>query len=340
MKRRAVSVPFTVTLQAGTVDLQNAIAELSIDLKQNLSKLNVTNANGQRLRNQWMPQAGAGTLFVEVPGTFAAGSSQTIRVDAGTPNLKREPDVVMAEAGVHEGADSWRIQNAVGRWFFARTGGGFGSLEDNDGNDWINYHPQGGSAGNYRGLPNLVHPEGVFHAGSGKTKCTTTILAGGPLSVSLLAQSDDGRWITRWDIFKRHARCTVLKAHHAYWFLYEGTPGGKLDLDGNDVVYRDGLKSSAARKWERSSHHWVAFGDQKAGRSLLLVHQNPDDHEDSYWPMQGNMTVFGFGRSGLKKFMTAAPNVFHVSLADTTQASELAKLADQLSNPLTVTWTR
>ena len=335
-KQRLVTLPFSATLHAGSVDRQDAIAELSIDLKSDSRRLDVTSANGQSLRNQWMPQTG--TLFVEIPGPFAANSSRTIRVSRGTSNLKREPDVLLTEAGVHEGSDSWRIQNATGNWFFAKTGGGFGSIEDTDGNDWINYHQQGGSAGNYRGLPNLVHPEGIFHAGSGKGKCTTTVLAGGPLSVSLQVSSVDGKWVTRWDIFKRHARCTVLKAAHPYWFLYEGTPGGKLDLDGNDVVYRDGRQSSAAAKWQGSSHRWVAFGDRKAKRSLLLVHETSDQHEDSYWPMQGNMTVFGFGRSGLRKFMTSTPNVFHVSLQNTVQASQLRTIADQRSNPLTVTW--
>lgn len=332
--RQAVELPFSAELSAGSMDRLNAIAELSIDLKTDSKLLNVTNEAGERLRNQWMPRTG--TLFVEIPGEFAANSKQTIHISPGTPSLKLEPDVVLTEAGVHEGSDAWRIPNEVGNWFFAKQGGGFGSLEDKTGADWIGFRPTGGSAGNYRGLPNLVHPQGIFHAGAGQTKCETTPLAGGPLAVSLLSQTADGKWATRWDIFKRHARCTVLKADGPYWFLYEGTPGGKLDLDGNDIVFRDGQQSSATDRWQGRSHEWVAFGDRKASRSLLLVHQTADEHEDSYWPMQGNMTVFGFGRSGLNKFMTDAPNVFWVSLEDTVDGGQLAEIAQQLREPVGV----
>lgn len=335
---RRVSLPATVVVHAGPMDREDAVVELPLDPRSTVRSPFVLDERGQRLRSQWMLRTAS--LLVEIPGRFAANSTRTIRVASGTPRLsgKRESDVELTEAGIHEGAESWRIQNAVGRWFFAQEGGGFGSLEDVSGNDWIGYHPQGGSAGNYRGLPNLVHPDGIFHAGSGKTRCKTTVIANGPLAVSLQSETSDGKWVTRWDIFKSHARCTVVKADDAYWFLYEGTPGGKLDLDGNDVVFRDGQISSAASRWQGGSHQWVAFGDLRAKRSLLLVHQNADDHEDSYWPMQGNMTVFGFGRSGLNKFMTEQPNVFHVCLLETVDEMELKQAADRLLQPVRVSW--
>ena len=333
-----VKLPFSATVHAGAVARENCIAELSIELEADVRHFDVTNSNGDQLHSQWIPSTR--TLLVELPGKMAANSTQTLQVSAGNANQEFKSVVSISDAGIHEGADSWEIKNAVGQWYFAKTGGGFGSLNDADGNDWINYHPSGGSAGNYRGLPNLVHPEGVFHAGSGKTKCTTQVLSTGPLAVSLLVTSNDGKWCTRWEIFRRHARCTVLKADHAYWFLYEGTPGGKLDLDGNDVVIRDGRSSSAARKWQGASHNWVAFADRKANRSLLLVHPTTDDHEDTYWPMQGNMTVFGFGRTGLRKSMTATPNVFLVQLLDTVDPAELARFAELLKRPLLVSGTK
>lgn len=47
--------------------------------------------------------------------------------------------------------------------------------------------------------------------------------------------------------------------------------------------------------------------DTPLKRGLLLAHHEDDRHVDSYWPMQGNTTVFGFGRKGLGKFMTKVP---------------------------------
>ena len=335
-KPRQVSLPFRATLRAGSAGHENGIAELSIRLDKNTEHLKVATSRGKVLRHQWMPAIGS--LLVEVPGQMSAGSTENIVVTAASSSASRNSDVRISDAGVHEESESWRIQTAVGSWYFSKSGGGFGSLDDVDGKDWINYHPRGGSAGNYRGLPNLVHPEGIFHAGSGKTKCKTTVVASGPLAVSLLSETTDGKWAMRYDIFKHHVRCTVVKAAHAYWFLYEGTPGGKLDLDGNDFVLRDDLNSSARESWQGRSHEWVAFGDRRAGRSLILVHQSTDNHQDSYWQMQGNMTVFGFGRLGLDKFMTAAPNAFYVQLEDSVSTSQLRRIASQLGNPIMVVW--
>ena len=41
---------------------------------------------------------------------------------------------------------------------------------------------------------------------------------------------------------------------------------------------------------------WVWFGDEKCSRVLYLAKHEHDDRPDQFWQMQGNMTVFGFGR--------------------------------------------
>ena len=52
--------------------------------------------------------------------------------------------------------------------FLDKEGGGLVSLIDNDSNDWISHSPGGGSAGEFRGIPNTgeLHPGytgGVIH---------------------------------------------------------------------------------------------------------------------------------------------------------------------------------
>ncbi len=67
-----------------------------------------------------------------------------------------------------EGQDSFLISTDTADYNYQKIAGGFSSIIDNNGNDWLNYHPTGGSAGNFRGIPNLVPPwdGGHFHPGT------------------------------------------------------------------------------------------------------------------------------------------------------------------------------
>lgn len=237
----------------------------------------------------------------------------------------------------HEGQASIRVATPMGTWIYHEKGAGFASLIDADGRDWISYHPKGGSDGKFRGIPNLVHPEGHFHPGY--TGCTTKIAAEEDGRVRLESRSKDGKWASRWDILPDRAVLTVVKADKPYWFLYEGTPGGeidgKLDVADGFCLRSDGTRTPLAEKWSGDiagdgKTEWVAFGNTRSGRTLLLIHHADDEAVDSYWPMQGNMTVFGFGRDGMGKKMTAQPNVFTVALVDTTDSRAIADAAAKL----------
>ena len=67
--------------------------------------------------------------------------------------------------------------------------------------------------------------------------------------------------------------------------------------------------------------------DPSLGRALVLVHHTDDMHVDSYWPMQNNMTVFGFGRLGLQKHMTLVPDRFTIALLETTDFKTIQAFA-------------
>ena len=70
---------------------------------------------------------------------------------------------------------------------------------------------------------------------------------------------------------------TLLRADQPYWFLYEGTPGGKLDVDSDFWVASDGVKHPAAERWNGHlpAPEWAYFGDAKLKRVLFLAnHQN------------------------------------------------------------------
>jgi hypothetical protein len=235
----------------------------------------------------------------------------------------------------HEGQESYRISTQNATYYYHKHGAGFASLEDSDGNDWLSYNPgvgqksQSGSGGKYRGTPNMGHPEGYCHLGNSVSD--THILSRGPIKVTLESQSHDGKMHCRWDIFGRYARMTVLMMRLPFWFLYEGTPGGHLDMRTDKCIRVHGkecIVTGVDEKWQGDIQtseglEWLAFTDPHVGRSIYIVNHEDDEAIDSYWPMNEEMTVFGFGRLGLNKFMRSIPAHFTVGLIDSTDANQI-----------------
>ena len=215
---------------------------------------------------------------------------------------------------------SYRLQTDSGTYFYHKDGGGFSSLLDREGNDWISHSDEDGAAGDFRGIPNLVHPDdgGYFHPG--RDTSTSEILQQGPLKATFVSSSVDGAWETVWEIYPAFARLTVMKAAGAYWFLYEGTPGGVLEPGSDFVVRSNGATTLAAESWsgDISGGEWAYFSDPNAGRSLYFINQVDDAIVDSYYAMNGLMTVFGFGRDGNNRFLTATPQQFMMGFAEDT----------------------
>ena len=249
----------------------------------------------------------------------------------------------------YQGQESFKIESQNAVYYYHKQGAGFASLLDDEGHDWLSYHPgvgpvsNSGSGGKYRGIPNMGHPEGYCHPGS--TKSHSRLVNRGPLMVSIESQSEDGQWATRWDIFPRHARLTVIKASHPYWLLYEGTPGGRLDLESDFCVRADaseGTRTPANVRWDGDistpgpGGEWLYFGESSTGRVLYLINHQDDDAIDSYWPMNEEMTVFGFGRQGINKYMTRAPARFTIGFANQSDFDTVSGVVHALDRPLQI----
>lgn len=234
----------------------------------------------------------------------------------------------------------YRIATANAIYYFQKDAGGFSSLLDRDGNDWIGFHPFGGSDGIYRGIPNLVHPDNIYHPGH--HNCISTLVHVGPLRATIRSVSNDGLWECLWHVYPYHARFTVLRsAPKAYWFLYEGTPGGAIDYETDFSVRSNGTRLPAGQSWQDQDipgPEWVYFEDSVLDRYIYLVHEQDDVLNDTFWPMEGNMTVFGFGRGpGTNKHMTAIPNYFTIGLADGAEFASASKVIEGSYRPVTVT---
>jgi hypothetical protein len=114
-----------------------------------------------------------------------------------------------------------------------------------------------------------------------------------------------------------------------YWVLYEGTPGGQYDDDDwwltSAITERRPL--TANHEGDIPASEWIAFGDPRINRALLLLHHSDDQHSDRFYAMQKRMTVFGFGRQGVKPLIDTVPQSFSLGLVEATDHHALAAAA-------------
>lgn len=84
-----------------------------------------------------------------------------------------------------------------------------------------------GRRGDYRGIPNVIHPEGGFHPGA--ETCSTRLVEARRQRVVIASESLDGEWACTWTIGPDRAVMDLERVGHPHWILYEGTPGGRYD---------------------------------------------------------------------------------------------------------------
>ena len=229
-------------------------------------------------------------------------------------NLKL-PAIKISEV-VDQGIPSLKIETPSTTYVYDKAGGGFISMIDKNGNDWISfknvdYPPPGNAASQYRGIPNLGIGGDDNDAGHpGFDKCVTKVIAPNVIETT----TKTGNWKFRWAFYDTFAKFTMVKTFPGapYWFLYEGTPAGKYDpekmywgnnLDGKRVDFPDLLDNTGIY----NNLNWVYVGQKGYPRILYLRQVQPDDKADLFSYM-GNtpggskkspdgMVCFGFGRA-------------------------------------------
>ena len=288
-----------------------------------------------------------GTLIVLLKGQTAADQTRVYHVYFDVTGDTFEPPKFPNRVGASNIVDAYgfetiRLDIANATLHYHKSGGGFSAMFDIDENDWIGWNPAPMAAGDFRGVPNMVHPNdgGYFHPG--RANVETTITRRGPLKVTLRSNSLDGLWSTQWEIYPTYARLTVLKVPDgkAYWLQYEGTPGGKLDKTTDLVTRSDGTTTTAGESWsgDLADEEWVYFTDPTVGRSLFAHHLPDDALLDSYTP-NGTidpMTILGFGRSANSRFLTQVPQTLTIGLVDETDLAGVAARIDDADKPLVI----
>ncbi|MEO0478446.1 MAG: LamG-like jellyroll fold domain-containing protein [Planctomycetota bacterium] len=241
--------------------------------------------------------------------------------------------VSVVDGVMDQGQTSFEVTTSLGTYLYHKDGGGFSSLLDLDGNDWIDYRPTGGASGNFRGIPNLSFPEGHFHPGA--TTSTSTLIRQGPLAIGIHSITMDG-WECTWDIYPNHARLTVLGSSHPYWFLYEGTPGGALEPGVDQLIRANGaiVNTGTDDRGDILGDEWAYFVDPNVGRGLFFANHNDDPHHDTYFPLQGVMTVFGFGRENIASLNTQIPATFTIGFLENPDFEPASERVRQFFNEL------
>ncbi len=356
-----------VTMAAGGTARTNKAAEVEINFTTLLNQLNKSgslivnsirvlevNQNGVVIDDnvpfQFDPAANfhaannaRGTLVFLLQGQTAATATRHYHIYFATSGNFSAPSfparVTLTDGVQDEGFASYRIVTDNATYFYHKQGGGFSSLNDANGNDWISWNKAKGANGDFRGIPNLVNPDdgGYFHPG--RTGMTSTVLSTGPLKATFKTASNNGRWEAIWELFPDHARMTVLKADTKYWFLYEGTPGGVLQGNQDFIVRSNGTQNPASGSWsgDLAGEEWVYMGDPAAGRSLYLVHHSEDNVVDSYKPdSSGKMTIMGFGRKNKSRNFTQVPKQFTIGLVDATAYNAVKDVVRNAYKPLNV----
>lgn len=212
-------------------------------------------------------------------------------------------------------------------WYFhPADGGGWSSIVDADGNDWVAWNPAEGAQGDFRGIPNAVKPPaGYFHPGrSGKTK--TTIVNEGPLRITMEVRAKDNSWISVWEMYPTYGEFEMTRANVRFWFQYEGLPGG--EMDASDFIQRsDGVTVPIDGEFESDlpGQEWMYAADGTDDRSLFIAHAQDDGSVESYHVLDGIMPIMAFGRGGLnlnspylRKVIDGQPQKFTTGLADST----------------------
>lgn len=207
------------------------------------------------------------------------------------------------------------VKTQYATYYYDQKGGGFSSILDSDGNDWIGFNAEpwnkypASAASSFRGLPNLVFkgPEsGAGHPGF--DQCITILNADN--SITSVSKLNDWRWT--WTFTDKIAQLDVQKvpSDNPYWFLYEGIAAGKYDPNtfywGTDTERLSrNLPDFFKGKSIFQNSQWMFVGNRTVDRCFFILQNDPDDHldiigflgnSDQGVDSKNGMTVFGFGR--------------------------------------------
>ncbi len=255
---------------------------------------------------------------------------------------------VEISTGAHLGREHFIITTEAATYKLDPVAGGFSSILDRNGNDWVAYSDPSsadypaGAAFAYRGLPNLVHSGEDSGAGHPGFECCESWIES---ENRIVTRTKNLKWRWSWEFFDSHVQLNIdrIDGTRKYWFLYEGPIGGTYEPDksfwGSDQggsvethpdFYKGGTRFDSLR--------WLYFGHQDNNQILWIAQIEPDEEPDLYSQL-GNttegihssdgMTVAGFGHGPGTEPMLDRPLRFLIGLQDIGNHGDTATRIDQ-----------
>ncbi|MBV8782267.1 MAG: hypothetical protein JO353_12800, partial [Phycisphaerae bacterium] len=257
----------------------------------------------------------SGDLIIQMSGATAANTARHYKVQFATSGSFTAPTFTnqvslntSATDSVGFGADA--ITNNTATYFVQQGTGGISEILDSNNNDWVGFNNSAGSAGLFRGVPNMGVTGGL-HPSNGtnypNVTATTTVVNSGPLETTINVVSSDGNVNVTYAFYNNFVRATVNSETESpnYWFLYEGTPGGTFSTS-DKLVTSDGANQTLDQSYDATNGigggntttgQWASFQSQGENRFIYFAQNTQDTIEDSYFDLNNEMTVFGFGRT-------------------------------------------
>jgi len=248
---------------------------------------------------------------------------------------QKQPEQLSIQEVSYEGLPHFLVKTQKVHYYYDRQGGGFSRIIDEAGNDWVSFkrEPWGeypaSAASAFRGLPNLVWQGADDGAGHpGHKQCKSWIEGN-----KIVTESVSGNWKWSWTFGPDHAQLDVLKidSERGYWFLYEGTPGGKYQPE--ETYFGTNLSGPHNDQYDyyqnkllKHQMQWAYCGTEAADQVFFMLQLETDDKDDII-SMLGNsdkgkessdgMTVWGFGRNEKPEALLSEPQQFIIGFYHT-----------------------
>ncbi len=239
-------------------------------------------------------------------------------------------DIVIEEM-YYKGGEHYKVSTDYVTWYLEKASGGFSSVIDRKGNDWVDWSDSGEdefpeSAGaDYRGIPNMIHSveidNGAGHPGFDVVQKIEVLDEN-----TIQFTSESGKLIWSWHFFENYARLDIEKLgeDQLYWILYEGPVGGQYRPSraywGTDKGMRSKIPDYLAGETLEEEWQWIYLGDKEQQRVFFAAQRHPDHLPDIMGFMgashealkaEDGMVVFGFGRSKDTKPLMNSKNSFY-----------------------------
>jgi hypothetical protein len=182
-------------------------------------------------------------------------------------------DQVRIDEIFYKGSTHYKVSTSNAIYYLEKSSGGFSSILDLTGRDWIQYHSSGNtsfpeSAGSdFRGLPNMIYASrydnGAGHPGFNAVDFSEVIDKN-----QIRFTSKSGNFIWKYTFFPSHAKLEIedAPADQNYWFLYEGPVGGSFNpftkYWGSNIGMHTGIPNFLKGETIEDTWQWVYFGDK------------------------------------------------------------------------------